>query len=573
MLKKPFAVTNSDEAFDSPPSTDGNSSREAPSSKENSSQSKKPYIDIDFELDDELIYHTKKRRRRLCISASCEAEIFRMSYDDNQHAERHRCYQRIVDSLYVPRLFKKLRQYLNHCLNCQLNQTKRHKPYEKLISISNTPRLFHTIAINFVVDLSEVYDAFMTITNKFFRRTLLIRDKTTYIVVDWTHLLLNALLIADWDIPKEIISNKNSKFLSDLWQAIFTKIETRLLTSTAYHPQTNDSSERTNQTVKIVLRFFITMFSNVKWSIFLSTLQAQLNNSFNTATKLAPNEIVYEFKTKELIAAVDAKVDNIPDNILNRRLKYQRETADATVFAQAKAKIYYDVKHQPILFHSENKVYLRLYHEYQLPDRFNRKMFNQRCESFTVKRRVGRLAYELKLSAHWRIHPIISVAQLKSCSSQPNSYSRSRPNYFAFVEIEGNTDDWKSYTVERIVNKRLRKFERITVTQYMIKWLNYESEFNEWRSLSYLNNCMKLIKEYETKQEHTSENLPNLPPPPTSVSAPPTPTTSADRPIFTKNETQSAAESIKRGHDRSNTKSVTEPAKKRRGRFKKKTRS
>ena len=231
--------------------------------------------------------------------------------------------------------------------------------------------------------------------------------------------------------------------------------------------------------MKIAFRFFIIMFSNVKWFIFLSTLQAQLNNSFNIVTELASNEIVYEFKTKKLIIAVDVKVDNISDNILNRRLKYQRETADVIVFAQVKTKIYYDVKHQFILFHFENKVYFRLHHEYQLSDRFNRKMFNQRCESFTVKRRVDRLAYELKLSAHWKIHSIISITQLKSCFNQSNSYNRFRSNYLAFVEVEKNIDDWKSYIVERIVNKRFRKFERITITQYMIKWSNYKSKFNE----------------------------------------------------------------------------------------------
>ena len=179
-LKK-FVVI--DEAFDSS-FVNGNSSRETSSSKENFSQFKRSYIEINFEFDDELIYHSTNDRRRLCILTFCEAEIFCMNHDDNQHVERHRCYQRIADSLYVFRLSRKLRQYLKHCFSCQLNQTKRHKLYEKLMSIFSISRLFHTIVINFVVDLSKVYDAFITITNKFFRRTLFIRDKITYIAVD-----------------------------------------------------------------------------------------------------------------------------------------------------------------------------------------------------------------------------------------------------------------------------------------------------------------------------------------------------------------------------------------------------
>ena len=52
------------------------------------------------------------------------------------------------------------------------------------MSIFNTFRLFYIIVINFVIDLLKIYDAFMTIINKFFRRTFFIRNKITYIVVN-----------------------------------------------------------------------------------------------------------------------------------------------------------------------------------------------------------------------------------------------------------------------------------------------------------------------------------------------------------------------------------------------------
>ena len=221
--------------------------------------------------------------------------------------------------------------------------------------------------------------------------------------------------------------------------------------------------------MKIVFRFFIIMFLNMKWFIFLSILQIQFNNFFNIVTKLTLNEIVYKFKIKKLIIVVDVKVDNIFNNIFDRQLKFQREIVDIIVFTQVKIKIYYDVKHQFIFFHFENKVYFRFYHEYQFFDRFNWKMFNQRCELFIVKRRVEKLIYKLKLSIHWKIHSIIFMTQLKFCFNKSNSYNRFRSNYFVFVEIENDIDDWKFYIVERIMNKRFRKFERITITQYIIK--------------------------------------------------------------------------------------------------------
>ena len=45
--------------------------------------------------------------------------------------------------------------------------------------------------------------------------------------------------------------------MSSFWRAIFQQLQTSLTTSTAYHPQSDGQSERTNQTVEIALRFHL----------------------------------------------------------------------------------------------------------------------------------------------------------------------------------------------------------------------------------------------------------------------------------------------------------------------------
>ena len=465
---------------------------------------KKIYIDIVFEIDDELIYHIDERRH-LCISAACEQKVFRMTHDENQHSGRHRCYQRIVDTLYVFRLSRKLRLYIEHCSSCQLNQIKRHRLYEKLISIFSSSKSFHIIIMNFVVELSDIYDALLTVIDKFFRRVLTVRNKTIYDVVEWAHLLLKRLLIVDWDISKTIISNKDFKFLFDFWQIIFKRLKIAMLINTAYHSQINDDFERINQMIEIVFRYLITIYSNVNWFVFLSVLQTQLNNFLNVAIGLSLNEVIYDFKVRDALIVIDAS--QVSKNIFSQRLKYQQKIADATAFVNAKIKIYYDVRHQSILFRSDDRVYLRLHQVYKFSDSHNRKMFNQRCEFFIIKRRTERLVYELDLSTHWRVYSIIFVTQLEPCSNEKDSYRRLRSDYSNFVEIEGDTDDWRFYTMEKIIDKRLKKFGRITVTQYMVKWLGYGPEYNEWRSLSYLNNCLELVEEYEQRVA-TTEGLP-----------------------------------------------------------------
>jgi hypothetical protein len=115
-----------------------------------------------------------------------------------------------------------------------------------------------------------------------------------------------------------------------------------------------------------------------------------------------------------------------------------------------------------------------------------------------VKKRIGRLAYLLELPSHWRIHPVISVAQREPCPSSPDPYDCPRPDHPNAIETEGDTPQWKSYEVERIVDKRMRTYGSKKVAQYLLKWKGYGPEWNEWRSITKLGNCIDLVEDYES---------------------------------------------------------------------------
>ena len=135
---------------------------------------------IEFELDEKLLYKINKNRRRLVILISIEQEMFRLAHDETQHSSIYRYYAHIVDILYISRLFKKLRQYVEHCLLCQTTQIKRHKSYDELTSIKLSSRSFHTLIMNFIVVLLDELDIILSIICKFSRRIILILDKSIY---------------------------------------------------------------------------------------------------------------------------------------------------------------------------------------------------------------------------------------------------------------------------------------------------------------------------------------------------------------------------------------------------------
>jgi hypothetical protein len=85
----------------------------------------------------------------------------------------------------------------------------------------------------------------------------------------------------------------DAKFLSGLWQALLSSTGVKSLTTTAYyHPSADGQSERTNQTLEVMLRYMVNT-SQSDWLARLLPLQAACNNMESASARKAPNELIY----------------------------------------------------------------------------------------------------------------------------------------------------------------------------------------------------------------------------------------------------------------------------------------
>ena len=69
-------------------------------------------------------------------------------------------------------------------------------------------------------------------------------------------------------VPKLIVLDRDSKFTSNCWKALFKGLGTQLNFSTAYHPQTYRQTERVNQVLEDMLRMYV-MDKPSKWEDYL----------------------------------------------------------------------------------------------------------------------------------------------------------------------------------------------------------------------------------------------------------------------------------------------------------------
>ncbi|CAN6697774.1 unnamed protein product [Malus baccata var. baccata] len=93
-------------------------------------------------------------------------------------------------------------------------------------------------------------------------------------------------------VPVNTISDRDPRFTSKFWVAFQEALGTKLLYSTAYHPQTDGQSERTIQTLEDMLRSSVLQFGD-SWHDCLDLMEFAYNNSFHSSIGMSPFEALY----------------------------------------------------------------------------------------------------------------------------------------------------------------------------------------------------------------------------------------------------------------------------------------
>ena len=451
------------------------------------------FDDIDFILKSDHVYYVpQKRIPRICISWKLKKDIFQMIHDQNHHCGYHKTYVKIVETVYIRHLSKRLRRYIKHCKKCLKNQTVRHVSYELLNSIKSQVLPFHTVIINFIVALPEAkngMNAVFIITNKFFKRISLIFEKITWSASEWARPWLDIIQKEKWNLPRAIFSDRDSKFVAVFWKSTFKHLNVALLFTTTYHSSVDGQSERINQTLKIALKYFLMEGNVIDFIEFLSSIQTTMNNFTNVATGVFSNEILYEFKVLKIADLLNNDLtkfkiddDNPPTNVEEEREILRKKIEEFINFAQFMKKIRYDQRHLSLEIKFGAKIYFRLHKRYSQLDMRNRKFDKQKMNPIKILEKVKKLAYKLKISESWKIHSIVFIIHLESAPKKNDSYEK-EPKESKFVKTTKNNES-DVYEIKKIIVKRKiyagRDRHRKNHTEFKMKWLEWKNHHNKW---------------------------------------------------------------------------------------------
>src|SRR3954465_9066961 len=109
--------------------------------------------------------------------------------------------------------------------------------------------------------------------------------------------LYTTRIVSLHDIPKKISSYHGSIFTSNFWKAFQEALSTKIVFSTAYHPQTSGQVECVNQILEDMLRACVISFG-IKWEECLPYAEFSYNNSYQASLQATPFEVLYGRKCR-----------------------------------------------------------------------------------------------------------------------------------------------------------------------------------------------------------------------------------------------------------------------------------
>ncbi len=75
-----------------------------------------------YKVRDSLIFYKDlEKESYLCILKSLNDRMFKLAYNNIDCLEYMQTYKRLINLLYLYNLLKNLHNYIQHCLQCQLN--------------------------------------------------------------------------------------------------------------------------------------------------------------------------------------------------------------------------------------------------------------------------------------------------------------------------------------------------------------------------------------------------------------------------------------------------------------------
>jgi len=141
-------------------------------------------------------------------------------------------------SYYWPNLKEDAKEYVKTCFTCQQNRVVNKKQAGLLRPLPILERPWESVSMDFMVSLppSRGFDAIMVVVDRFSKMAHFIPTKKSATAQE-TGRLFFTHVFKHHGLPNDIVSDRDPKFTSKFWRALWKRMGTELKMNTSFRPQ------------------------------------------------------------------------------------------------------------------------------------------------------------------------------------------------------------------------------------------------------------------------------------------------------------------------------------------------
>ncbi|QRV77130.1 Retrotransposable element Tf2 protein [Ceratobasidium sp. AG-Ba] len=400
------------------------------------------------------------------------------------HPGQARSLELVSRNYYWPGMKAWINRYVEHCDTCQRIRPAKPAPLP-LQTLEVPTRPFSTISYDMIVKLpkSGNYDSILVVIDSFTKFGHFIPCRESMNASELAQLFLDHV----WKLhgtPDRTISDRGPTFKSHFLKALYQRLGIRPSLSSAFHPETDGQTERVNQTVEHYLRAFVSHKQD-DWVKWLSTAEFSYNNAAHSATGTSP---FYALYGQHPSISPTGETTSVPaaDEHIKQLTQVQNEVLSS--LHMAKERMRAGNKTALPDYKVGDKVWLDAKNiETQRP---SKKLDHQRLGPFKILEQISPAAYRLDLPATMKAHNVFYVGKLSPYRFDPVRVPPPPPA----IETPSGEDDIQE--VEKILDGK-RKHGK---WKFLVKWVGFGPEENEWLWEKDLTGAKDAVKDYKKER-------------------------------------------------------------------------
>ena len=460
-------------------------------------------IEHGYTLVDGILYTNQKKVLIPSEDRELVTKILQENHDSplSGHLGITKTTERIMRTYYWNHLREDVKKYVKSCIPCQSNKSTNQSPAGLLQPLPIPKKKWEQVTLDLIGPLPKTksgYDTIVVFVDKL-SKMVHYAPTTQTVTAEGLAELFFKEIVRFHGVPSSIVSDRDPRFTSKFWSALWKLLGTNLHLSTAYHPQSDGQTERANRTLEEILRSFVNAHRD-NWDEYLVAAEIAVNNSVQESTGYSPFYLNFGQHpnlpmNQGLNADTTGNENPAALDTVNKLKEALSKAQEHLKKAQENQSKHVNSHHREVNYSVGQQVFLST--ENLL--RGSTKLQAKYIGPFRIKTVRSPLVVELELpEALRRIHPVFHVSKLKSY--QPNNVdfpSRVQDDRPPPEIIDGEPE----YEVDRVIAKRIRRIDRRNQVEYLVLWRNYPESEATWEPLDNLSNAPDAIEDYERLQQ------------------------------------------------------------------------